>query len=191
MRRIIRRYANRKMYDPQARRTVTLDDIGGLLREGLRIQVIDHTTGSDITSLTLSKVLLEQEKETSSSPWGSLFLEELIRQRWGALLEVVERSLSTSLEAIGAAEDKLRKMVRDLEGYRKIDRQEGQRMLEKGLHHLAESKTDIQQQLEKLVRRMITAPGTFSGSEPTINDGILRPKALKPSLHRGARKKRD
>ncbi len=187
MRRVIRRYANRKMYDPQARRTITLSGIADLLREGLQVQVIDHTTGSDITSLTLSKVLLEQEKEKSTSAWGSIFLEELIRQRWGALLEVIEKSLSVSLEAIGSAEVRMREIVPDLVGSRKIDRREGQKILEKGLLRLAESKTAIQVQLERIVSRVKAAPEVFSCPRPSERIAVVRDRDRDPEAFPGLR----
>jgi polyhydroxyalkanoate synthesis repressor PhaR len=165
MKRTIRRYANRKMYDSQARRPITLTGIAGLLRKGVEVQVVDHPTGVDITNLTLSKVLLEQEKKKEAPPWGSFFLEELIRHRSNALLELVEKSLSTSLEAIGTAEGKLRETVRDLISLRKIDPGEGLKLLENGLNRLVESKAILQFQLEKVVHRVMPSADSFSENE--------------------------
>lgn len=173
MKRIIRRYANRKMYDPQARRSITLSGIASLLRRGVQVQVLDHPTGMDITSLTLSKVLLEQEKKREASPWGSFLFEELIRQRGSALLELAEKSLSASLEALGTAEGRLREMVRVLVNSRKLDRREGQKLLEKGLHRLVESKVNLQSQLEKVLRRMMPSVDTPFETEIVDLDGDL------------------
>ena len=175
MRRTIRRYANRKMYDSQARQPITLTGIAGLLKEGVQIQVVDHPTGVDITNLTLSKVLMEQEKKKEASPWGSFFLEELISHRSNALLELMERSLSTSLEALGTAEGKLREMVRELISLRKIDPSEGLTLLEKGLHRLVESKKVLQLQLEKVVRRvMLAADSSSETGIAQIQKGLSR-----------------
>jgi polyhydroxyalkanoate synthesis repressor PhaR len=165
MKRIIRRYSNRKMYDPQARRSITLSGIASLLRRGVQVQVLDHPTGTDITSLTLSKVLLEQEKKREASPWGSFLFQELIRQRGSALLELAEKSLSASLEVLGTAEGRLREMVRVLVNSRKIEHREGQKLLEKGLQRLAESKVDLQSQWEKVLRRMMPEVDTPLESE--------------------------
>lgn len=182
MKRIIRRYANRKMYDPQARRPITLAGIASLLREGLQVQVIDHPTGVDITSLTLSKVLLEQEKAKATSPWGSFLFQELIRQRGSTLLELVEHSLTSSLEAIGTAEGKLREMMRDLVRSRGIDRREGQKLLEKWLHRLAESKVALQAQLEKVARRVMSSAEVPQGSE-----SVMHRRGVAKSGRRGRR----
>jgi len=62
----IRRYGNRKLYDPQARRYVTLEDLARLVAGGHEIEVIEQKTGEDLTSLTLAQVLLEGVKQGAS-----------------------------------------------------------------------------------------------------------------------------
>lgn len=63
----IKRYANRKLYDTQAGRYVTLDEIGDMIRRGDDLRVVDHASGADLTTLTLLQVVLEQEK--SARAW--------------------------------------------------------------------------------------------------------------------------
>jgi polyhydroxyalkanoate synthesis repressor PhaR len=60
---VIKRYPNRKLYDTQAKRYITLDGIADLIREGEDIQVIDHASGEDLTALTLTQIIFEQEKK--------------------------------------------------------------------------------------------------------------------------------
>ena len=50
----IKRYPNRKLYDTEAKRYVTLDSIALMIQHGRDVQVIDHETGEDLTNLTLS-----------------------------------------------------------------------------------------------------------------------------------------
>jgi polyhydroxyalkanoate synthesis repressor PhaR len=57
--RLIKRYENRKLYDTEARRYVTLEDVGALVAAGHDVQVLDRRTGEDSTSLTLAQVVLE------------------------------------------------------------------------------------------------------------------------------------
>ncbi|MFW6096642.1 MAG: polyhydroxyalkanoate synthesis regulator DNA-binding domain-containing protein [Chloroflexota bacterium] len=60
--RLIKRYPNRKLYDTEDKRYVTLNDIAQLIRDGEEIQVQDHSTGEDLTALTLTQIIVEQEK---------------------------------------------------------------------------------------------------------------------------------
>jgi polyhydroxyalkanoate synthesis regulator protein len=61
--RIIKRYQNRKLYDTNASRYVTLDDIATLIREGEDVQIIDNQNQDDLTSVTLTQIIFEQEKK--------------------------------------------------------------------------------------------------------------------------------
>jgi polyhydroxyalkanoate synthesis repressor PhaR len=64
--RTIRRYGNRKLYDPETGRYVTLDDVAALVAGGEDVEVLDQRTGQDLTSLTLAQVLLETMKQGAS-----------------------------------------------------------------------------------------------------------------------------
>ena len=61
----IKRYPNRKLYDTEAKRYVTLENIALMIQEGREVQVIDYETGEDLTNLTLSQIIFEQEKKGS------------------------------------------------------------------------------------------------------------------------------
>lgn len=74
---IIKRYSNRKLYDVDARRYVTLDEIGAAVQRGDDVTVIDHATGGDLTTLTLLQILFEAEKRRSGSLPGTLLIHFL------------------------------------------------------------------------------------------------------------------
>jgi polyhydroxyalkanoate synthesis repressor PhaR len=61
--RLIKRYSNRKLYDTETKQYVKLDQIADLVRDGIELQVVDNTSGEDLTALTLSQIILEQEKK--------------------------------------------------------------------------------------------------------------------------------
>lgn len=62
---LIKRYPNRKLYDTEAKRYVTLESITQMIHDGQDVQVVDHETGEDLTNLTLSQIIFEQEKKGS------------------------------------------------------------------------------------------------------------------------------
>jgi polyhydroxyalkanoate synthesis repressor PhaR len=61
----IKRYPNRKFYNPETSQYVTLGGIASLIRSGREVQVIDHASGEDLTTLILTQIILEQEKRQS------------------------------------------------------------------------------------------------------------------------------
>ncbi len=60
---LIKRYANRKLYDTEAKRYITLDGIAELIRQQQDVKVIDHETGEDLTALTQAQIIFEQERK--------------------------------------------------------------------------------------------------------------------------------
>ncbi len=59
---LIKRYANRKLYNTDSSRYITLKGISELVREGRDIQVIDNESGKDITPVVLSQILVDDQK---------------------------------------------------------------------------------------------------------------------------------
>lgn len=81
--RVIKRYANRKLYDTKQSRYVTLPQIAKLVREGEDVTIIDNTTKEDLTNVTLAQIIYEEEKSAAESqrPFASVStLRQLIEQ---------------------------------------------------------------------------------------------------------------
>lgn len=64
--RVIKRYANRKLYDTQHSRYVTLDQIADMIRGGDDVKIVDNKTKEDLTSVTLAQIIFEEEKRQKS-----------------------------------------------------------------------------------------------------------------------------
>lgn len=64
--RVIKRYANRKLYDTQHSKYVTLDQISEMIRRGEDVQIVDNKTKEDLTSVTLAQIIFEEEKKQKS-----------------------------------------------------------------------------------------------------------------------------
>jgi polyhydroxyalkanoate synthesis repressor PhaR len=60
----IKRYPNRKLYDTDQSRYITLEEIATFLRDGGEVHVVDSRTGEDMTAVTLAQVLLGEEKRS-------------------------------------------------------------------------------------------------------------------------------
>src|SRR5574341_401271 len=60
---VIKRYENRKLYDTEESRYVTLEDIADLLRANQDVKIVDNKTGEDLTSVTGAQILFEEEKK--------------------------------------------------------------------------------------------------------------------------------
>src|SRR3954451_12861733 len=85
VRRIIKRYSNRKLYDTKGSSYVTLLQIAEMIREGEDVQIIDNSTKEDKTDVTLALIISE---ELRTKPRGIPLstLKALIRHRGERIL---------------------------------------------------------------------------------------------------------
>ena len=60
---IIKKYANRRLYDSTGSRYVNLEDIASLVQQGKDVQIVDDKTGQDITRVVLTQIITEHTKE--------------------------------------------------------------------------------------------------------------------------------
>ena len=95
---VIKRYANRKLYDPQASQYVTLEELAEMIRAGREIAVTDATTGEDLTAMVLAQIILEKARSRRPS-LPIAFLHQLI-QYGEAWQDFAVASLKTSLEGV-------------------------------------------------------------------------------------------
>ena len=106
---LIKRYANRKLYNTQTSRYITLKGIAELLEEDEEVQVIDNQTGEDITSVTLSQILVDTERSNRAVP-GNL-LSELVQRGGDALYGALRRSMGDASEGIDDFQRNMRRVL--------------------------------------------------------------------------------
>jgi len=96
--RLIKRYESRKLYDTEESRYVSLEEIATWVREGQEVRVLDNATSGDVTSQTLTQIILDEGRRgTSSLP--SELLHELVR--------LGERAVHTGVEQVQHGVDRL------------------------------------------------------------------------------------
>src|ERR1700694_3410506 len=98
-RHLIKKYANRKLYDTRTSSYITLEGIAGLVRDGHEIKVCDRETGQDLTQVTLSQIVLSEEKRGPSRVDGSA-----IHDRGQALLDYVRKTLNVPSDLVNQME---------------------------------------------------------------------------------------
>ncbi len=76
--RVIKKYANRRLYDATGSRHVTLDDIRKMIAGGERVKVVDDKSGADLTRAVLLQVIAEQE-QFGTPVLSTELLESIIR----------------------------------------------------------------------------------------------------------------
>ena len=108
---VIKRYSNRKLYDTQESRYVTLEELEELIRAGKEISVVDVSTGEDLTSVTLAQIILENERNHRAT-LPTAFLHQLIKHG-EAWQDFLQKSLKSSLEGILSSQRETDRVLRE------------------------------------------------------------------------------
>lgn len=126
---IIKRYPNRKLYDTEAKQYITLEGVAELIRKGEEVHVVDYASGEDLTALTLSQIIFEQEKKPGGFLPRSL-LAGLV-QAGEETLDTLGRALSSPREFWRQVDEEITRRVEALVNNNEIAREEGAKLLEK------------------------------------------------------------
>ena len=98
-RHLIKKYANRKLYDTRTSSYITLEGIAGLVRDGHEIKVVDRETGQDLTQVTLSQIVLSEEKRGPAR-----LVDDAIHERGQAFLDYVRKTLNVPSDLVNEME---------------------------------------------------------------------------------------
>ncbi len=104
---IIKKYANRRLYNTAASTYVTLDNLSEMVREGTDFIVLDAKSGDDITRSVLTQIIFEQESK-GQNLLPVQFLRRLIRFYGDQMQGFLPPYLEMSMESFSKAQDKMR-----------------------------------------------------------------------------------
>ena len=110
---LIKRYANRKLYNTETSRYITLQGIAELIEQGTDVRVIDNETGEDITSVTLSQILVDSERSNRAVP--RTLLSDLIQRSGDVLYGALKRGVGDASEGWGEFQRNVRRVIRSRE----------------------------------------------------------------------------
>jgi polyhydroxyalkanoate synthesis repressor PhaR len=126
---MIKRYPNRKLYDTEAKRYITLDGIAELIRDGQEVMIVDHTTEEDLTAVTLTQIIFEQEKKAGGFLPKSV-LTGLVRTG-GDTLNTLRRGLSVPLDLVKQVDSEIEHRLQELISKGELAKEEGLRLRDK------------------------------------------------------------
>ena len=107
---VIKKYANRRLYNTETSTYVTLDDLAAMVKSGRDFVVFDAKTGDDLTHAVLTQIIVEQENRTGGQTLLPIpFLRQLIRFYGDSVERMVPSYLQVSLETLAKEQDRFRK----------------------------------------------------------------------------------
>lgn len=94
---IIKKYANRRLYNTDTSSYITLDDLAGMVRENVDFKVLDAKSGDDITHTILTQIIVEEEASGPQQMLPVSFLRDLIGMYGNSMQAMMPSYLEASM----------------------------------------------------------------------------------------------
>lgn len=122
---IIKKYANRRLYNTDTSTYVTLDDLAEMVKGEREFEVVDAKTGENITRSVLTQIIFEQESK-GQNLLPIRFLRQLIRFYDDSMQKLVPSYLEFSLESLVREQEKFQRQMADAWGIKGFDEMQEQ-----------------------------------------------------------------
>ncbi|MDT0575532.1 polyhydroxyalkanoate synthesis repressor PhaR [Croceicoccus sp. F390] len=108
---VIKKYANRRLYDTDSSSYITLDHLAKMTRDGIDFQVVDAKSGTDITHQILTQIIMDEEASGGSQMLPVSFLRDLISMYGNSMQSMVPHYLEMSMQHFRENQMKMRKAL--------------------------------------------------------------------------------
>jgi len=105
---IIKKYANRRLYNTASSSYITLEDLAGMVRENVEFQVLDAKTGDDITHSILTQIIMDEEANGAQQMLPVSFLRQLIGMYGNSMQSLMPSYLEASMANFRTNQAKIR-----------------------------------------------------------------------------------
>ena len=96
---IVKKYANRRLYNTESSSYITLEHLAKLTREGREFKVVDAKTDEDITHSVLTQIIMDEESRGGETMLPAGFLRQLISMYGDSMQSMVPQYLEASMDA--------------------------------------------------------------------------------------------
>ncbi|MFC1997128.1 polyhydroxyalkanoate synthesis regulator DNA-binding domain-containing protein [Chloroflexota bacterium] len=160
--RVIKRYSNRKLYDTTTKQYITLDQIAELVREGEELQVVENTSGEDLTALTLSNIIVEQEKKQKGFIPRSV-LNALV-EAGGKPISSLRQRLESPLGFLHQVDDEIERRIQSLIQRGEIAEEHGRKLRDQ-LMALSPFSESVHKPFDEDLQRILQKQGIPSNDD--------------------------
>ncbi|WP_149535890.1 polyhydroxyalkanoate synthesis repressor PhaR [Siccirubricoccus phaeus] len=108
---VVKKYANRRLYNTESSSYVTLEDLANMVRAGRDFVVFDAKSGEDITRSVLTQIIVEEEAKGGASLLPEGFLRQLIGFYGDSLQSVLPRYLEDAMSGFARQQEQMRRAM--------------------------------------------------------------------------------
>ncbi len=155
---LIKKYANRKMYDTTDKTYISREQLAELIKKGEEVTIFDNRTGEDLTTAIVSQLIgLESKKKENDGIVSSRFMMQLLRKGGGTLSDYAKKYVSLWQGAFSMAEDEIDKLVNRLVKNKELSLSEGKRLKKEIIGYTNTLKGWISESIDNRVSEVLDA----------------------------------
>lgn len=165
---VIKKYANRRLYNTGTSTYVTLDDLAKMVKRGEEFTVQDAKSGEDITHSVLTQIIFEQESKTGNTLLPISFLRQLISYYGDQMQMVVPSFLEHSMKAFAEQQAQMREQMTKAFGDMPLPK--NLQMPMQLMEEQVKRNTDLFQQAMQMFSPFLTPPTPKEAKKPEAKD---------------------
>ncbi len=151
---LIKKYANRKLYDTKDKKYVTMKHVSEMIKSGRDVSIIENDSGEDITASIVS-TLMGKSSNNAGEGISTGVLIQLFRKGSGALTDYAKKYFSIWQKAFTMAEDELDNLLKTLVKNKEISQSEGSRLKKEITGFTRSLKTWISEMVDKRINEVM------------------------------------
>ena len=160
---LIKRYANRRLYDAESSKVITLDDVARSIREGNEVRVVDSVSGEDLTVRVLGQTFLKSlEQNQEYLEFTTFLLTVLIREFSSDLSHLFSNLVQGGFGLASLSKDRLEKIAQDLVNQGELSIGEKKGYVEELVQQVRDGMEDMGRRTEEglgLIRQQLLSAG--------------------------------
>ncbi|MFZ5980445.1 MAG: polyhydroxyalkanoate synthesis regulator DNA-binding domain-containing protein [Candidatus Zixiibacteriota bacterium] len=146
---LIKRYRNRRLYDAESSRTITLEDLSEMIKKGYEVKVVDSVTDEDITLSVMGRILV-----MDLTRWGDLgkskeLMRTIISLGGDKSMSLLKNTVLASIGVIQVTKAKAEKIIDDLIKKGELDKSSRKKAVMELLEKAEKSTADFRARLAK------------------------------------------
>lgn len=148
---LIKKYANRKLYDTTDKRYLTMDQLSELIKDGAEVAIVDNETGRDLTASIVMQLLAREKDDDVADTVPPGFLMQMLRKGRGTLFGYGKKYVSLWQNAFLMSKDEIERFINNLVRERELSEAEGNNLKEEMLSVTSHLKAWILQNIDSRV----------------------------------------
>jgi len=190
MARIIKRYVNRRLYDTEEKRQITLQDLTKLVKEDVDIQVIDNKTGQDITASMLVQIVRRESPGWKDNITSTKVLADMVKKGGSTMADVLRKGLLAGIGIFSLSKDRAEELVDELVKRGEVSKEEKAKVVKELVDKAEVRSKEMAKKIDIQVKKTMTKMKKSSDEEiKTLQEKIDKLTAQVEELQTKLKKK--